>query len=154
MNIVDSSVFYLYTRPFYLNQSKSSISVSMVIMITLVIQICYGVQRFKPDVSTSNMHENIAIWNLLIYKTNEYSRLIGFLLIYKTILFTYIQDHFISLYTRPFYFLIYKTILFPYIQDHFISLYTRPFYFLIYKTIRPAENQIYNIYYICLSRHY
>ena len=37
--------------------------------------------------------------------------------------------------------LIYKTILFPYIQDHFISLYTRPF--KIYLYTRPIEIYLY-----------
>ena len=69
-----------------LNQSKCSISDSIVTMVTIIIYACYAVQRFKLEVSTLNMNENITIWNLLIYKTNEYSRLIGFLLIYKTIL--------------------------------------------------------------------
>ena len=52
-----------------LNKSKFSISVSIVIIATIIIKTCYGVQRFKPDVSALNMKEDIAIWNLLIYKT-------------------------------------------------------------------------------------
>ena len=44
-----------------LNQSKSSISDSMVTIATIIILTCYGVQRFKPHVSMLNMKEDIAI---------------------------------------------------------------------------------------------
>ena len=47
-----------------LNQSKCSISDSMVTMVTIIIYACYAVQRFKPDVSTLNMKEDIAIWKM------------------------------------------------------------------------------------------
>ena len=77
--------FLLIYKTNFSYQSKSSISVSMVTMITMEIQTCYDVQRFKLEVSTLNMNEDIAIWNLLIYKTIWSSRLVGFLLIYKTI---------------------------------------------------------------------
>ena len=33
----------------------------MVTMVTMVIKPCYGVQRFKLEVSTLNMNEDIAI---------------------------------------------------------------------------------------------
>ena len=59
---------------------------------------------------------------------------------YSHLKFTYIQDHFISLYTRPFKIylytrpywnlLIYKTILFPYIQDHFKFTYIQDHFVL------------------------
>ena len=70
--------FLLIYKTFFLNKSISSISVSMVTMITMVIETHYGVQRFKLEVSTLKMNENITIWNLLIYKTIWSSNLIGF----------------------------------------------------------------------------
>ena len=44
-----------------LNQSKSSISDFIVTIATIIIQTCYVVQRFKLEVSTFNLKEDIAI---------------------------------------------------------------------------------------------
>ena len=104
----------------------------------MVIKTCYGVQHFKLEVSTFNMNENIGIWNLLIYKTIWSSILIGFLLICKTILFPYMQDHLMPQMSNLYklgsialveaHLLIYKTnryrnsarLFFSYMQDHYV----------------------------------
>ena len=66
-----------------LNQSKCSISDSMVTMVTIIIYACYAVQRFKLEVSTLNMNENIAIWKMSRDLVNHF----GLFPICKTILY-------------------------------------------------------------------
>ena len=103
----------LQTRRFYhnlswsysqncLSQSKSSISDSKVTIATMIIKTCYGVQRFKPEVSTLNMKEKYSHLKNVTWPGQPF----WFFLIYKTIkspfcFFLYARPFF-SLYTRPF----------------------------------------------------
>ena len=66
--MLQTACLYVYYEQSYnqnrLNQSKSSISESIVTIATIIIVTCYAFQRFKPHVSTLNMKEDIAIWKM------------------------------------------------------------------------------------------